>query len=163
MVTTDTQKYNFKEDENIFNDLIVNYPALKAVWTNDGYSNAIFGIVNNISDPAKYPMLKCGDFKDGFYIWKDRLVDYPEFECVSVSNPPGIAYDAVFAAYYLVNGEMIDGSALGGEFGNAFLVDFPVITNDNVNEELEKIQYEASDHVVDRLMTADEIMDKWFK
>ena len=163
VVTTDTQKYNFKEDENIFNDLIVNYPALKAVWTNDGYSNAIFGIVNNISDPAKYPMLKCGDFKDGFYIWKDRLVDYPKFECVSVSNPPGIAYDAVFAAYYLVNGEMIDGSALGGEFGNAFLVDFPVITNDNVNEELEKIQYEASDHVVDRLMTADEIMDKWFK
>jgi hypothetical protein len=42
-------------------------------------------------------------------------------------------------------------------------VDFPIITNENVHQELEKIQYEASDHVVDRLMTPDEIMDKWFK
>lgn len=163
VVTTDTKKYNFKEDEFIFNELIADYPALKAVWTNDGYSNAIFGIVNNISDPAKYPKLKCGAFKDGFWIWKDRLVDYPSFECVSVSNPPGIAYDTVYAAYLLVNGETIDESALTGEFGNAFWVDFPIITNDNVHQELEKIQYEASDHVVDRLMTPDEIMDKWFK
>jgi hypothetical protein len=108
-------------------------------------------------------MLKCGDFKDGFYIWKDRLVDYPEFACVSVSNPPGITYDAVYAAYLLVSGETIDQSALSGEFGNAFWVDFPIITNENVHQELEKIQYEASDHVVDRLMTPDEIMDKWFK
>jgi ABC-type sugar transport system substrate-binding protein len=163
VVTTDTEQYNFKEDENIFNDLIMDYPALNAVWTNDGYTNAIFGIVNNISDPNKYPMLKCGAFKDGFYIWKDRLVDYPDFECISISNPPGIAYDAVYTAFFMINGETIDGSSLGGEFGNAFLVDFPVITNDNILEELEKIQFEKGDHVVDMLMTPDEIKEKWFK
>jgi len=141
----------------------MDYPALNAVWTNDGYTNAIFGIVNNISDPNKYPMLKCGAFKDGFYIWKDRLVDYPDFECISISNPPGIAYDAVYTAFFMINGETIDGSSLGGEFGNAFLVDFPVITNDNILEELEKIQFEKGDHVVDMLMTPDEIKEKWFK
>jgi ABC-type sugar transport system substrate-binding protein len=145
------------------NELLGAYPNLKAIWTNDGYDNAIFGIVEQYSDPTKYPKLKCGAYKDGFWIWKDRLVDYPKFECVSVSNPPGIAYDAVYAAHYLVSGEEIDGSALGGEFGNAFIVDFPVITNDNIIAELEKIQYEKSDHVVDLLMTSDEIKDKWFK
>jgi hypothetical protein len=163
VVTTDTKKFNFKTDKMYMNELLGAYPNLKAIWTNDGYDNAIFGIVEQYSDPAKYPKLKCGDYKDGFYIWKDRLVEHPEFECVSVSNPPGIAYDAVYAAHYLVSGETIDESALGGEFGNVFLVDFPIITNDNVAEELEKIQYEKSDHVVDRLMTADEIKDKWFK
>ncbi len=163
VVTTDIEKYNFNESDTIFNELISDHPNLKAVWTNDGYTNAIFGIVNNISDPAKYPKLKCGDFKNGFYIWKDRLVDYPKFDCVSVSNPPGIAYDAAYAAYYLVNGNQVDSSALGGEFGNAFIVDFPVITNENLLTELEKIQYEKSDHVVDQLMNPDEIMEKWFK
>lgn len=163
VVTSDTERYNFKNDKSLIYELLDDYPTLKAVWTNDGNDNAIFGIVEHYSDPAKYPMLKCSANKDGFYIWKDRLVDYPEFKCVSVSNPPGIAYDAVYAAYFLVSGETIDDSALTGEFGNAFWVDFPIITNDNVHEELEIIEYEPGDHVVDRLMTPEEIKDKWFK
>lgn len=163
VVTTDTKRYNFNENDTVFKELLNDYPSLKAVWTNDGYTNAIFGIVNNISDPTKYPKLKCGDFKDGFFIWKDRLVDFPKFECISVSNPPGIAYDAAYAAYFIANGSEINESALGGDFGNAFIVDFPVITNENLLEELEKIQFEKSDHVVDRLMTPDEIKKKWFQ
>ncbi len=163
VVTTDTQKFNLKEDKRFVNELLSAYPALKAIWTNAGYDNAIFGIVEQYNDPTKYPKLKCGDYKDGFYIWKDRLVDYPKFDCVSVSNPPGIAYDAAYAAFLMASGSEINESALGGEFGNAFIVDFPVITNENLLTELEKIQYEKSDHVVDQLMNPDEIKNNWFK
>jgi ABC-type sugar transport system substrate-binding protein len=163
VVTTDTKRYNFQDDADIFNELLEAYPTLEAIWTNSGYTNAVFGIVNNISNPAKYPMLNCEATKDGFYIWKDRIAEHPEFECTAVSNPAGIAYDAVFAAYYLASGEKIDESALKGEFGNAFLVDFPVITNENLVKALEIINYEDGDFAVDMLMSPEEIRDKWFE
>jgi ABC-type sugar transport system substrate-binding protein len=162
VVTTDTKRYNFKEDEYIFNDLTVAYPALKAVWTNSGYTNAVFGIVKNISSSENYPMINCEPSKTGFYIWKDRTTEYPGFECVIVSNPPGIAYDAVYAAYYLVSGEKIDDSTLEGQYGNAFVVDFPVITNENLAKWMDIINYEKDDFVADQLMTPNEIKEKWF-
>ncbi|MBA3075070.1 MAG: substrate-binding domain-containing protein [Anaerolineae bacterium] len=163
LVATDTKRYNFVEDEFVFSELLTAYPTLKAVWTNDGYTNAIFGIVNNISDPNQYPMITCEPSKDGFFIWKDRAIEHPGFTCVAVSNPPGIAYNAVYAAHYLVSGEKIDESVLSGEFGNAFYVDFPVITDSNLIKELKNIEYENGNYVVDQLMTPDEITEKWFK
>jgi ABC-type sugar transport system substrate-binding protein len=163
VVTTDTQRYNFNQDEFIFNDLVSAYPSLKAVWTNAAYTSAVFGIVNNISDPDRYPMLTCDSTKEGFYIWKDRITEHPGFSCVAVSNPPGIAYDAVHAAHFLLSGETIDSSALKGSYGNAFLVDFPVITNDNLLDALEVIEYEDDEFHTDRLMSPDEIRDQWFE
>jgi hypothetical protein len=59
-------------------------------------------------------------------------------------------------------GEKIDKSALGGKYSNAFVVDFPVITNENLSKELEIINYEDDNFFVDKLMTPEEIMDKWF-
>ena len=162
VVTSDTKTYNIKEDKYYVQDLLSKYPNLQAIWTNAGNINAVFAIVENISDPAKYPMLNCEANKDGFFIWKDRIAEHPEFECTAVSNPPGIAYDAVFAAVYLASGEKIDESALKGEFGNAFLVDFLVITNENLMKELEIINYEDGGFVVDMLMTPEEIKEKWF-
>ncbi|PKO14466.1 MAG: hypothetical protein CVU39_14525 [Chloroflexi bacterium HGW-Chloroflexi-10] len=163
VVTTDTERYNFKDDAYIFNDLIEAYPTLEAIWTNSGYTNAVFGIVNNISSAENYPMMNCEPSKTGFYIWKDRTTEHPGFECVIVSNPPGIAYDAVYAAYYMVSGETIDESALEGQYGNALVVDFPVVTNENLAEWMEIIHYENDDFVADEWMTPEEIKDKWFE
>jgi len=163
VVTSDTERYNFDEDDFIFNDLVTDYPSLKAVWTNAGYTNAVFGIVNNIQDPQKYPMLNCEPNKTGFYIWKDRITEHPDFKCVAVSNPPGIAYDAVYTAYYLMNGEKINESALEGMYGNAFIVDFPVITNENLLKELEIINFENDQFFADKLISPEEIKGKWFR
>lgn len=83
-------------------------------------------------------------------------------QCISVSNPPGIAYDAAYAAYYLITGAQIDESALGGPYGNSLYVDIPVVTNDNLQEWLDKINFEDSQYVVDELMKPEEILQKWF-
>jgi ABC-type sugar transport system substrate-binding protein len=163
VVTTDTKRYNFKEDEYIFNDLTVAFPALKAVWTNAGINSVVFGVVNNISDPENYPLVACEPTKTGLYIWIDRVEEHPGFQCVAVSNPPGIAYDAVYIAYYMVSGEKIDESTLKGQYGNAFMVDFPVITNENLAKWMDIINYEKDDFVADQLMTPEEIKDKWFQ
>ena len=83
-------------------------------------------------------------------------------QCIAVSNPPGIAYDAVYAAYYLVNGAQVDKSALGGQYGHSLYVDTPVITNDNLQEWIEKINFEDGKYIVDELMEPEKIKKKWF-
>ncbi len=162
VVTSDAKTYNFREEKSSIQDLLSRYPDLRAIWTNAGHTNAIFGIVESINDPEKYPMLTCDPTKGGFHIWKDRIPEYPGFKCMAVSNPPGIAYDAVYGAYYLLSGEKMDESAPGGKYGNAFVVDFPVITNDNLLKELEIINYEDDKFFADQLMTPEEIKDRWF-
>jgi TolB protein len=162
VVTSDTKMYNIKEDKYYMQDLLSKYPNLKAIWTNAGYTNAVFGIVENISSPENYPTMNCEPSKTGFNIWKDRTTEHPGFKCVIVSNPPGIAYDAVYAAYYMVSGEKIDGSTLKGQYGNAFVVDFPVVTNENLAKWMDIINYEKDDFVADQLMTPEEIKGKWF-
>jgi hypothetical protein len=163
VVTTDTSRYNFNENEYIFNDLMNDFPNLKAVWTNEGYTGAVFGIVNHIPSLSVFPMINCEPTKTGFYIWRDRTVEHPGFECVMVGNPPGISYDAAYAAYYLLSGNEFDETVLRGTYGNALLTDFPLIINDNLDQWMKKIQFEADDYVVDLVMSPEEIKDKWFK
>ena len=82
--------------------------------------------------------------------------------CIAVSNPPGIAYDAVYAAYYLVTGAQLNEAALSGEYGHSLYVDSPVVTNDTLQNWIEKINYEDPKYIVDELMSPEEIKEKWF-
>jgi hypothetical protein len=110
----------------------------------------------------KWPVLTCEATKIGLYIWHDRLQEFPGMRCIAFSNPPGIAYDEVYAAYYLASGYEIDPTALSGEFGQSLYVDFPVVTNDSMEEWLEKTNPEPDDYIVDQRMTPEEILEKWF-
>jgi len=79
-----------------------------------------------------------------------------------MSNPPGIAYDATYAAYYLVSGFQINPDALSGEFGKTLYVDFPIVTQENIDEWWETIKKENEKYLIDELMSPDDIKDRWF-
>lgn len=162
VVTQNTKKYNFNESKSDVHTLMDDYPNLKAIWANDSLSTIVLGMADTGISSEKWPLLRCEPTKEGLFIWKDRLKDHPGMQCISVSNPPGIAYDAAYAAYYLITGAQIDESALGGPYGNSLYVDIPVVTNDNLQEWLDKINFEDSQYVVDELMKPEEILQKWF-
>lgn len=137
-------------------------PDLKAIWANEKMSDIIFGVVDSGISPDKLPLMTCEATKEGLFIWKDRLKDFPGMRCIAVSNPPGIAYDAVYAAYYLVTGAQLNEAALSGEYGHSLYVDSPVVTNDTLQNWIEKINYEDPKYIVDELMSPEEIKEKWF-
>ena len=62
----------------------------------------------------------------------------------------------------MVTGAQIDESALGGQYGHTLYVNIPVITRDNLQKWLEKINYEDAKYVVDELMDPETIRQKWF-
>ena len=92
----------------------------------------------------------------GLGAWIRVLDTNPDFDCIAVGNPPGIAYDAVYAAYYLVTGSQIDDAALSGQFGRSLYVDIPIVTSDNLQE------WQETNSSVDQLMTPVEIREEWF-
>ncbi len=156
-------KYNWKEKitEDV-RTLIQTYPNLGAIWTNQGMSDVIWGATGSGIPSEDWPLMMCDPTKKGLNIWKDRLVEFPDMKCIAVSNPPGIAYDAVYTAYYIVMGYQIDESVLGGEYGHSLYVNIPVVTQENLQESIDKINDQDDEFIVDELMTPEEILKKWF-
>ncbi len=90
------------------------------------------------------------------------LKENPAFDCLAVLNPPGVAYDAVYAAYYLLTGSQIDEAALAGEYGHSLFVDIPLVTSDTLQDWLEKTQAQDEKFLLDEFMQPERIKEKWF-
>jgi ABC-type sugar transport system substrate-binding protein len=142
-------------------DFAKNYPELKAVWTSYNMANAIRGLDESGISAEEWPLVNCEATGEGLETWAEIKKSHPNFDCIALANPPGIAYDAVYVAYYLASGAQIDESVLGGQYGRSLYVNIPVITGDNLQEWLDKTRSENS-AVVDELMTPEEIREKWF-
>jgi ABC-type sugar transport system substrate-binding protein len=142
-------------------DFVNMYPELKAVWTSYDNFQAMSGLENIGIPYEKWPMMVCEANRIGLLTWERIQAAYPSFDCFASVNPPGIAYAAVYAAYYLANGYQVDESALGGEFGHTLYVNLPTVTKENFQEKLNEI-LENDTYFVDDLMTPEEIREKWF-
>jgi ABC-type sugar transport system substrate-binding protein len=155
-------KFDYSQIKVDVNQIMQANPGLKAIWSNGLMSDVVFGVADTGLPSEKWPLLMCDATKEGLFIWKDLLKANPGMKCMALGNPPGIAYDAVYAAYYLETGSKIDESVLSGPFGHSLYVHFPEITNDNLPEWLDRINYEDAKYVVDELMKPEEIKEKWF-
>jgi len=154
-------KYDSSKIKPETSDFVFRYPDLKAIWSSYDNNQAMWGLEGNGIPYDQWPVMVCEANLDGLLLWERAKQEYPDFDCFAVANPPGIAYDAVYAAYYLVSGYEIDESVLSGPYGQSLYVDFPEITNDNYKQVLEDIQ-KMNWYEVDQFMTPDEIKDKWF-
>ena len=143
------------------NDFINVYPELKAIWTSYDQTQAIWGMEESGIPYEKWPVIVCETTLDGLLNWQRIRSAYAGFDCIALANPSGIAYDAAYAAYYLVSGARIDEAALAGPYGKSLYVDIPVVTNDNLQEWLELMK-KAELYNVNQFMTSEEILAKWF-
>ncbi len=143
-------------------ELLESYPNLGAIWSNDMMSDILLGMADTGLPGNQWPSLRCDAVKDGLYIWLDRLEDFPGMRCMAVANTPGMAYDAVYAAFYLASGSQMDRAALEGPYRNALYVETAVITSDNLLEWMGRINNDLPDYIPDQTMLPEEIKEKWF-
>jgi ABC-type sugar transport system substrate-binding protein len=159
------KRENDFDRDNIFPDvaeIMKANPDLGAIWASENMSDVVFAVMD-IGLPGKeWPLLMCEATKAGLFIWSDRLKDFPGMHCIAVSNPPGIAYDAAYAAYYLASGAQIDESVLSGKYGRSLYVNIPVVTDDNLQEWMKIINYEDDQFIPDELMDPQQIREDWF-
>ncbi len=142
-------------------DFVTLHPDLKAVWTSFNMTEALRGLDESGLPREGWPLVNCDATMDGLETWMGMRQANPAYQCIALVNPPGIAYNAVYAAYYLLSGGIINQSSLGGPFRNSLYVDSPVISSDNLGEWLEKARRDHM-NVMDQTMTPDEIKTRWF-
>lgn len=163
----DSRIEKYDADANLQSDVVsfVNaYPNLKAIWSDSALMHVAWGLEESGIALENWPLFVCPTSKEGLDMWRHKVEKDPNFDCIAVINPPGIAYDAVYAAYYLLSGYEIDPSVLGGEYGKMLPVSIPVVTSANLEEwwatvESEDIGYEV---LLDECMTPETIMEQWF-
>lgn len=157
----DDYTHDYKIMEADVRSFMEKYPNIKAIWANGEMNNVIWGVKGTVP-PDDWPLVMCEATKSGLEAWNIVKAENPGFNCVAMSNPPGIAYDATYAAYYLVSGFQINPDALSGEFGKTLYVDFPIVTQENIDEWWETIKKENEKYLIDELMSPDDIKDRWF-
>lgn len=142
-------------------DFVNAYPDLKAIWSSYSNNQAMWGLEDNGIPYDQWPAMVCEANQEGLQLWEKIQQAYPNFDCFAVANPPGIAYDAVYAAYYLVSGHQIDEAALSGPYDQSLYVDFPEVTSETLHQWLEVME-KMEWYEVNQLMTPEEILEKWF-
>jgi len=145
--------------------MVAEKPDLGAIWSSDPQANFFWGLNALDATGEHYPAIMCVAREDELLSWKSRMEEHPAFQCITTIKPGGNAYEAVYVAYYRLNGYEFAPSALGGEFGNTLLYDDATITNDNLDEWLGKIgelRMNEWGGLEIPPMTPEEILEKWF-
>ncbi len=145
-------------------NFINTYPDLKAIWTTEQMDRVYWGLRDAGIAAEDYPLLVTGANTEGLDMWVFKVEEDPNFESIAVIDPSGVAYDAVYAAYYLLSGYSINDAALGGENCTTLSVPIPVVTSDNLEEwwaayESQGVSY---DIWLDEFMTPEMILEQWF-
>jgi TolB protein len=143
--------------------LVNSNPNLGGIWT-DQFLNSVFWGLDQV-EVDHLPVIPCDSRQDSFQAWSERKEADPSFKCFSTIKPGGTGYEGIYVAYYILTGEEINPAALGGLEGNTFLYDYPVITNDNLDEYLAKIdsfRKVDGENLEISPMTPEEIKAKWF-
>ena len=149
--------------ENIA-ELIRSTPNLGAIWSDENVPQLL--IAANGVEQGQPPYIVCDPRDDWLEMWQVTIETNPLFKCIATINPGGTAYEGVYVAYYLLSGYEINPEALGGPFGNTLLYDYPIITNDNLDEWLGKLnEFRRGEWGTYELapMTPEQIKEAWFK
>ncbi|MEM5774810.1 MAG: hypothetical protein AAGU05_07375, partial [Anaerolineaceae bacterium] len=117
--------------------LVQSNSNIRGIWSNNEQNDIFWGVAE--VQRKDLPALLCSARQDALESWKNQLDQNPNFKCYTSIQPGGTAYEGVYVAYYFLSGLQIDPAALGGNFGNTFLYDYPIITSENLADWLAKI------------------------
>lgn len=158
LVGEDTGQWDPATAQKVAANFIAANPGLDGIWTQDGMAEATLLAVQASGLPyEEWPQVVCEARASGLRSWQKVLDEHPDFDCISVINPPGCAYDAVYIAYNLLQGKEIDPAKLGGQFGNTIYKPLTVIDSDNMADWLASVEGKPDGYTLDAFMTPDEI------
>lgn len=163
VVGEDTGMWDPATAQRVAASFIASIPNLDGIWTQDGMAEGTLLAVQASGLAFEdWPQVVCEARGSGLRTWKATVEENPDFDCIAVINPPGVAYDGVYVAYYLLTGMEIDEAQLDGPYGNSLFKPIPdVVDSENLDQWIEEIADKADSYTLDELMTPEEIMG-WF-
>jgi ribose transport system substrate-binding protein len=134
-------------------NILASQPNIDGVWTQDGMARGVLQAVQ-AANPGEYPVIS-GEARSGYMrLWHDVRQQNPDFASYGPINPPGVGASGLRVMVELLQGKEINQSELEGEAGNTLFVPIPgVVTNQNLDEELQKIDVEG-EYVLDGIISS---------
>ena len=158
LVGEDTGQWDPATAQTVAANFIAANPGLNGIWTQDGMAEAtLLAVQASGLAYEDWPQVVCEARASGLRTWQKMIDEHPDFDCISVINPPGCAYDAVYIAYNLLQGKEIDSSKLVGQFGNTVYKPLTTIDNSNMAEWLKSVEGMPDGYTLDKFMTPEEI------
>ena len=145
--------------------MLRNNPEIKAIWTSEYVMEIFWAAVQAEKESLPVPLVLCETNPDALNAWKEELALQHAVKAFAAIPAGNTDYEGVYAAYYHLAGLEFNQDALGGRFGNTFLYDYPILTSENLNEwmgKLDTLQDKKPMGYVLPAMTAEEIRAKWF-
>ena len=146
-------------------EMLRNNPEIKAIWTSEYVMEIFWAAVQAEKESLPVPLVLCETNPDALNAWKEELALQHAVKAFAAIPAGNTDYEGVYAAYYHLAGLEFNQDALGGRFGNTFLYDYPILTSENLNEwmgKLDTLQDKKPMGYVLPAMTAEEIRAKWF-
>ena len=133
-------------------NILASQPNIDGVWTQDGMARGVLQAVQ-AANPGEYPVIS-GEARSGYMrLWQDVRQQNPDFASYGPINPPGVGASGLRVMVELLQGKEIKQSELEGDAGNTLYVPIPgVVTNQNLDEELQKIDVEG-EYVLDGIIS----------
>jgi ribose transport system substrate-binding protein len=156
VVGRDTGMWDPATAQKVAANFLASLPDLNGMWTQDGMAEGQL-LALKAANPATWPLV-VGEARASFLrTWKTTLAERPDFETIGVVNPPGVGADGLRIAYELLMGRKVDPTKLTGPFGNSLFMPIPgVVTNENLDEWMTKIEGLPDSYTLDGLITQDE-------
>lgn len=138
--------------QQTMSNLLATYSDIDGVWTQDGMAQ---GVLKAVKAADKLDdIVVTGEARVGYMRMWSELID-DDFSSVGVVNPPGTGATALHLAIGELQGKTIDPDQL--EDGHSVVLDLePAITNDNFEDEWDKVSDEDDSFVMDSVLTKDE-------
>ena len=146
-------------------EMVKKNPEIKAIWSTEKQGD-IFWAMADLEDVKQIPLFLCDARLDGMSAWKKWLESDPNFKCFATIQPGSTDYEGVYAALFYLSGSSFNSQALGGKWDNTLFYDYPMITSENLDEWMGKLDsLEEGDYGSYRLpaMTPEEIQARWFE
>jgi len=163
VLARDTGKWDEATGQQVMSNFLAAYPNLDGYWTQDGMAIGALQAVM-AANPANWPAA-VGEGRCQFInLWVDVLESQPDFETIAVANPPGVSPTGLRVAVNMLLGQEVDLTTLGGVNGLSFVIPVPMtVTNENLQEAIDYCADKPDAHLLDGIMTNQEVLDTFFK
>jgi len=163
VLATETGKWDEATGQQVMSNFLAAYPNMDGYWTQDGMAIGALQAVL-AANPANWPVAVGEGRCQYLRLWEEAKALNPEFDSVAVANPPGVSPTGLRIAVAMLQGKTLDESKLGGSNGLMFTIPVPMtVTSDNLAEGLAYCEGKPDAHLLDGIMTEDEVLSTFFK
>ncbi|MDQ3006327.1 MAG: substrate-binding domain-containing protein [Chloroflexota bacterium] len=163
VLATDTGRWDEATGQQVMSNFLSAYPNLDGYWTQDGMAiGALQAVI--AANPATWPQGvgegRCQYLK----LWEEALALNPDFDSIAVANHPGVSPTGLRIAVNMLQGKVVNTSALGGANDLSFVLPLAaVITSENLDEGLAMCEGKPDAFLLDDILTDEEVVSEYFQ